>query len=98
MSSSIGRWTNNNFYPGAERVWADEGVFVHQSTCSGDFAELKYGATTRGGWSATLPSGVPATSFTDLADNYTAPIAGPFPTPILGSIQPTDHLIYVNTP
>ncbi len=43
-------------------------------------------------------SGLVPTHFTDLADNYTAPLSGPFPLPALGSIRPTEHLIYVNEP
>jgi hypothetical protein len=36
--------------------------------------------------------------FTDLADNYTAPLFGPYPGPFVGSVHPTDHLLYVNVP
>jgi len=99
VTSSIGFWSSPAVYPGNERAWVDEGVFVHQSPCTGDFAELKYGGSTRGGWTPILPT-PPGTfgHFTDLADNYTAPLLGPYPTPILGSIRPTDHLIYVNEP
>ena len=98
VSSSIGFWSTPGLYPGPERAWVDEGVFVHQSACTGDFAELKYGGTTRAGWDVALPVPVVLNKFTDLADNYTAPLAGPFPAPILGSIRPTDRLIYVNYP
>ncbi len=98
VTSSIGFWSTPGLYPGNEKSWVDEGVFVHQSACTGDFAELKYGGTTRSGWPVILPFPVPGNKFTDLADNYTAPLTGPYPTPILGSIRPTDHLIYVNYP
>jgi len=98
VTSSIGFWSSPGLYPGNERAWVDEGVFVHQSACTGDFAELKYGGTTRGGWDPILPIPVIVNKFTDMADNYTAPLLGPYPTPILGSIRPTDHLIYTNYP
>ncbi|MGQ0552436.1 MAG: hypothetical protein ACT4PU_04385 [Planctomycetota bacterium] len=98
VSTSIGTWTNPVVYPGLEAAWADEGLFIRQDACTGDFVELKYGASTSGGWTPLLPIPVIVTNFTDLADNYTAPLFGPYPTPILGSIRPTDHLIYVNTP
>ncbi len=96
VSSSIGRWNNPNDYPSTERAWVDEGIFVHQSACTGDWADIKYGGTTRGGWQPLLPIPVITTKFTDLADNYSAPLTGPYPTPILGSVRPTDRLVYVN--
>ena len=98
VSTSIGCWSNGNAYPGKECAWVDEGLFIHQSACSGDFVEIKYGGSTKDGWLALLPVPVVVTNFTDLADNYSAPTGGPFPTPIVGSIRPTDHLIYVNLP
>jgi hypothetical protein len=98
VTSSIGRWTSPFAYPGQESAWVDEGLFVHQDPCHGDFIELKYGGSTRDGWTPILPIPVVVTNFTDIADNYTAPLFGPYPTPILGSIRPTDHLIYVNEP
>ncbi len=99
VSTSIGRWSSPLVYPGPETVWVDEGLFVHQSSCSGDFVEMKYGASTRGGWTPILPQiPIVSTNFTDLVDNWTAPLLGPYPTPILGSIRPSDHLIYVNLP
>jgi hypothetical protein len=98
VTTSIGVWTNGNLYPGKESAWVDEGLFVTQDACTGDWIELKYGGTTRDGWPATLPSGMAAKNFTDVADNYTAPLAGPYPTPILGNIMPTEHLLYVNEP
>jgi hypothetical protein len=98
VTTSIGSWGNPGVWPGAERVWVDEGLFVHQDPCVGDFIELKYGASTSGGFNALLPNPIPVSHFTDVADNYTAPLAGPYPVPILGSIMPTQHLIYANLP
>jgi hypothetical protein len=97
VSTSIGTWTNPNMYPSIESAWVDEGLFVRQDACTGDFVELKYGGSTRNGWPVLSIPGSP-TNFTDIADNYTAPLFGPYPLPILGSVRPTDHLIYVNEP
>ena len=44
------------------------------------------------------PGPIAVRNFTDLADNWTAKLTGPYPTPILGSVHPTDRLIYVNEP
>jgi hypothetical protein len=98
VTTSIGRWTNGNVYPGKERCWVDEGVFAVLDACTGDFAEIKYGASTRAGWTPELPLPVLSDDFTDMADNYTAPLLGPYPGPYVGSVQPTEHLIYVNLP
>jgi hypothetical protein len=98
ITSSIGRWTSPFVYPGQESAWVDEGLFVHQDPCHGNFLELKYGGSTRDGWTPLLPIPVLLPNFTDIADNYTAPLFGPYPAPILGSIRPTEHLIYVNEP
>jgi hypothetical protein len=95
VSTSIGTWTNPNAYPGPESAWADEGLFVHREACNGQWLEMKYGASTLGGWGAFTAAG-PVKAFTDLADNYTAPSVGPFPMPLIGNVMPTDHLIYVN--
>jgi hypothetical protein len=98
VSTSLGTWSNPNVYPGKEEAWVDEGLFVQQDACTGDVFELKYGGSTRGGWQV-LPNGTPpVTNFTDLVDNYTAPLSGPFPFPIEGNIMPSAHLIYVNEP
>jgi len=97
VSTSIGTWSNPNMYPSIESAWVDEGLFIHQDTCSGNFVELKYGASTRNGWTVLSIPGSP-TNFTDIVDNYTAPLLGPYPLPILGSVRPTQHLIYVNEP
>jgi hypothetical protein len=99
VTSSIGCWANPLAYPGTECAWVDEGLFVQQDACTGDVLEMKYGGSTRGGWTALLlPTPAIVGNFTDIADNYTAPLSGPYPTPILGSIRPTDRLIYVNEP
>ena len=98
VTTSIGFWGNPNVYPGQEVAWVDEGLFVHQDSCVGNFVELKYGGSTAKGWTAMLQTGVIASQFTDIADNWSAPLLGPYPFPIYGSVQPTDHLIYVNKP
>ncbi|MFT7462615.1 MAG: hypothetical protein ACI9EF_000957 [Pseudohongiellaceae bacterium] len=98
VSSSIGRWTSPIAYPGTEACWVDEGLFAIQEPCTGDFAEIKYGGSTRGGWMALLPLPILVDNFTDMADNYTAPLFGPYPGPFVGSIQPTEHLLYINVP
>ncbi len=98
VTTSIGRWTSPLTYPGQESAWVDEGLFVHHDPCAGDFIEIKYGGTTRDGWAATLPSGLPVKNFTDLVSNYSAPLFGPYPGPVYGSTQTSDHLIYVNEP
>jgi hypothetical protein len=98
VTSSIGRWTSPFAYPGQESAWVDEGLFVHQDPCHGDFVEVKYGGSTRDGWTPLLPFPVLLTNFTDIADNYTAPLFGPYPGPAVGSIHRTEHLIYVNEP
>jgi hypothetical protein len=98
ISTSIGRWANPNIYPGQEACWVDEGLFVQLDPCHGDFIELKYGGSTKDGWTPLLPIPVVIDGFTDIADNWSAPLGGPYPTPILGSIRPTEHLIYVNLP
>lgn len=97
-ATSIGFWTNPNQYPGVESAWVEEGLFLRQTPCQGDFVAIYYGGSTDGGFTPLLPIPVIADGFTDLADNYTAPISGPYPFPILGSVRPTDHLIYVNVP
>jgi len=96
VGTSIGTWTGPVDYPGPERVWAEEGLFVISDACSGDFVEIKYGASTRGGF-PIIPIGgaLTTTELTDLVDNYSAPLSGPFPGPAFGSVMPTDHLIYV---
>jgi len=100
-TTSIGFWSTPSGYPGEEFVWVDEGLFKYYDSCvSNDFFEVNYGATTDQGWPviASTP-GVPVSQrFKDLADNYSAPVVGAHPVPILGHVMPTDHLIYVNVP
>src|SRR5262249_51118515 len=98
VTTSIGTWGNGNVYPGKESASVDEGLFVHSSACTGDYVELKYGGSTKDGWKVNLPVGAIITQFTDLADNWSAPLAGPYPLPIEGNVMPTDHLLYVNEP
>lgn len=95
-TTSLGVWTNANVYPGKESVWVDEGLFVHQEACTGDFVEVKYGATTKDGFLVLTP-GLTQT-FTDMTDNWSAPLSGPYPLPIFGSAHPSERLIYINTP
>ena len=96
VTTSIGAWSTGNVYPGKESVWVDEGLFVHQEACTGDFVEVKYGATTKDGWNVTTPG--LTQSFTDLVDNWSAPLGGPYLLPLYGSVQQSDRLIYINTP
>ncbi len=98
VSTSLGAWSNPAVYPGNERVWVDEGVIVRDDPCFGDFVSVYYGATTRNGFTPNYPWPAGVSSFTDLAANYSAPAAGPFPTPVIGHVMPTRDLIYVNTP
>jgi hypothetical protein len=98
ITTSIGCWTNPAVYPGDECAWVDEGLFITQDACSGDFVEVKYGGSTSKGW-PVIPTWSPVTQdFTDLADNYSSPLAGPHSLPLFGSVQQTDHLVYVNLP
>ena len=101
VTTSIGSWTTAASYPGPEQVWVDESMMKYRDSCvSNTFYEVFYGATTDAGWSV-IPSHpvFPATQrFKDMADNWSAPVVGAHPLPILGNIMPTDHLIYTNTP
>src|SRR6185436_7613862 len=96
VATSIGTWTSPLVYPGTEQAWVEEGFFVHREPCTGFWVDMKYGASTYGGWGAFTAAVGPVKGFTDLADNYSAPVGGPYPTPLLGSVRPTDRLIYVN--
>jgi hypothetical protein len=98
ISTSIGTWSSGSVYPGKESCWVDEGVFALDDACTGSFAEIMYGGSTKDGWTATLDSGITVDDFTDLANNYAAPLFGPYPGPFLGSVIPTHHLLYVNVP
>jgi hypothetical protein len=100
VTTSIGAWTNPAVFPGNERVWVDEGLFRTRDICfSNEFYEIYYGASTQAGFPVISTAPItPNYAFLDLADNYSAPVGGPYPMPILGHVMKTDHLIYVNTP
>ena len=104
MSISIGSWTTNATYPGEERARVHEGLYQYAEGCPdptgvpGVTLDIFYGAETRGGWPvAPTPVGMPLTQhFVDLASNYSNSIFDPIALPAVGSVRPTDHLIYVN--
>jgi hypothetical protein len=104
LTISLGTWTTSASYPGQERVWVDEGTYLHVDACDptgalGFYAEIKYGATTAGGFPAVLPSGLPLDKFTDLASNYSAQLGTvPISPPFVGSVLPSRHLVYTNIP
>ncbi len=100
MSFSLGTWSSGANYPGPEAVWVDEGTFLHFEACTASgapetYAEVKYGATTEGGYLAAVGP-VPADRFTDLVDNYSALLGTPIVPPFFGSVNPTRHLVFVN--
>lgn len=104
MSISIGSWTTNAGYPGQERARVHEGLYRYGEACPdpsgipGISLDIFYGAETRGGWPVdSAPGGMPLTQhFVDLASNYSNSIFTPVALPAVGSVRPTDHLIYVN--
>lgn len=98
VTTSIGRWSNAAIYPGQEAAWVNEGLFRTFDACANvDYFEVKYGSTTEAGWPAfAFPGGPLQTRLFDLVDNWTAPIGGPHPLPIMGNVMPTDHLVYSN--
>ena len=101
VTTSIGRWASLATYPGQEIAWVDEGFFKYRDSCSSiEYFDVFYGGSTDEGWDVIpLFPGDPNTKkFKDIADNYTAPVVGFHPLPLLGHIMPTDHLIYTNTP
>lgn len=98
VSTSIGTWGSPLAYPGVERAWVDEGIFALNDACTGQFAEFKYGGSTAGGWPVSAGAPAPSQNFLDLTDNYSAPLFGPYPGPFVGSVQPTNRLLYVNVP
>lgn len=98
VTTSIGFWASPFAYPGEESAWVDEGLFIHEDVCTGSFIEVKYGGTTAKGWDAMDFNGVGLGSFTDIADNWSAPLFGPYFLPIFGDTQPTDRVIHVNLP
>ncbi len=100
ISTSLGRWSTNSVYPGPEALRADEGLFVYNDSCVGtpDFVVF-YGAETLGGYQVVpgpTPSVLPSQHFVDLVSNWTAPIGGVISLPLLGDVQPSKYLIYVN--
>jgi hypothetical protein len=105
MSHSIGAWTTGASYPGPERIWADEGLFLYHDPCPTvpgtveDWSEIHYGATTQGGYPvfSVDPTQVLSQRFVDLASNFTHLIgSGTITPPVLGSKKSSRHLIYVN--
>lgn len=96
MTTNIGCWTNANVYPGKECAWVDEGLFIVNEGCTGGWISVQYGGSTRFGWPIVHP--VLFSGMTDLADNYSAPLFGPYPLPLFGSIQPTDRITAINLP
>jgi len=95
-TTNIGVWTNPNVYPGQERAWVDEGLFLRQTGCAGDVVSVEYGGSTKNGWQILHP--VLLTACIDIADNYTAPLFGPYPFPILGNVMQTDRVTFTFTP
>ena len=101
VTNSIGAWTGASTYPGQEIAWVDEALMKYRDSClSTTFYEVFYGATTDGGWTVipSSPNFPPTKRFKDMADNWSAPVVGFHPLPLLGNIMPTDHLIYTNVP
>lgn len=96
VTTSVGRWSNPNIFPGQEVAFVDEGLFIQDDGCSSQWVSIQYGGSTRFGWQIAHP--VLLQSSTDLADNYTAPLTGPYTFPIFGNIQNTDRLIYEDGP
>lgn len=111
VSSDIGSWTTDASYPGPERVWASEGFFRYTDSCiastipgtNPNSVDIFYGATTAEGlpvFPVVASQPTPMTDkMIDLASNFSYRLGGTGVTlPILGSIRPTDHLIYANVP
>jgi hypothetical protein len=96
VTTNVGRWAGAAVYPGQEHAWVDEGLFIQDEGCSGQWVAIHYGGSTRNGWQIANP--VLINGSTDLADNYTAPIGGPYGFPILGNIMNTDRVIFVDGP
>lgn len=95
-TTSIGRWSNPNVYPGQEAAFVEEGLFLQDEGCSGQWVSVQYGGSTRFGWSIANP--VLINSSTDLADNYTAPLSGPYSFPLFGAIMNTDRVLFLDGP
>ncbi|MFG0316838.1 MAG: hypothetical protein ACF8XB_06170 [Planctomycetota bacterium JB042] len=97
IQTSIGTWSTMASYPGQEAAWVNEGLFrTHDSCGPADFFEVYYGSTTAKGYPVLHP--VALSVFTDLADNWTVPLAGPYTFPLVGSIRTTDRVIFMTTP
>ncbi len=101
ITTSIGTWTvPAGPYPGDEFVWVDEVPVLYRDSCPRlAFGELYYGASTAKGFTVVVPAGVMLTqNFTDLASNisFTPPTMPVFP--LVGNVNPTRNLIYVNVP
>ncbi|HKX46076.1 MAG TPA: hypothetical protein VJP77_05190, partial [Planctomycetota bacterium] len=108
LSTAIGRWSTPASYPGPEAAWVVEGLTVYRDACDvvpgaggREFLEIDYGAETDNGYTILpdLFTGVLLPDeFLDLASNYSLPSGVPAVFPVLGSVRPTDHLVYLNTP
>jgi len=101
ITHSIGSWTTPVSYPGPERAWVDEGVFVHVDVCDTTgaptpYAEIKYGGTTEGGYPAQSFTGQVLNKFTDLVNNFSVKVGLPILPPFVGSVKPSRHLVYLN--
>ena len=103
LSSSLGSWTTASSYPGQENAFVNEGLFRYYDSCSSrDSVEIFYGGATTEGW-LVIPTPVDSLTqnFVDLVDNRSIVVGTPVLPPFVGSVNPvdpTDHLIYVNTP
>ena len=101
VTTALGSWSAIGSYPGPEHVWVDEGFFKYYDSCNSTaYYEVQYGGSSGDGWPVipSTPADPPTQNFKDLADNYTAPVIGFHPLPLLGHIMTTDHLIYTNVP
>ncbi len=102
VTTSLGRWSTSNSYPGPEAASVIEGLFQHIDTCptSGTVEisiDNNYGGVTRGGFPAFSSSITPNNStFIDMASNFSWLIGTPLPLPIVGEVKPTRHLTYIN--
>lgn len=102
VETSLGSWTDPTVYPGRESAVPTEGFVIYHDSCAATFGgaavdtlDMMYGAKTADGFQV-IPNpdgGANTQNFLDLASNYSRP--GVF-LPLLGSVQPTDHLIYLN--
>ena len=107
VSTSLGRWTTMASYPGAERVWVNEGLFLYDDSClnaqgiPGTYLDMNYGSTTGSGYmpfpTENNQAGI-TDRFTDLASNASYDLTQPITLPILGTMRKSTHLIYTNTP